>query len=146
MEAIRHRVGIEAPQAQVLAQLTTIEGLGTWWTRDLTGDAGAGGKVQFFFGGEDRSVTMEVVEVTDSRVVWRAVAGPDEWVGELFTFDLEQTGTETVVKFTNSWRDPVEFMFHCSTKWGYYLLSLKLSIEAGEGTPFPDHLPISSWD
>ena len=146
MEAIRHRVGIEAPPAQVVAKLTTIEGLATWWTRDVIGDPGVGGKVKFLFGSEDRSVVMEVVEATDRRVVWRAVAGPDEWVGETFTFDLDQTGDETVLKFTNSWREPVDFMFHCSTKWGYYLLSLKASLEGGEGTPFPGDLHISSWD
>lgn len=146
MEAIRHRVGIQAPRAQVLTKLTTIEGLATWWTRDVIGDPGVGGKLQFFFGSEDRSVVMEVVEATDRRVVWRCVAGPDEWVGEMFTFDLDQTGDETVLKFTHSWREPVEFMFHCSTKWGYYLLSLKASLEGGEGTPFPGDLHISSWD
>jgi hypothetical protein len=78
--------------------------------------------------------------------VWRAVAGPDEWVGETFTFDLDQTGDETVLMFTNSWREPVDFMFHCTTKWGYYLLSLKASLENGTGTAFPDDLHISSWD
>ena len=145
MEAIRHRVGIQAPRAEVMTQLTTIDGLASWWTRDVTGNPAAGGKVQFFFGGEDRSVTMEVVEVTEGRVVWRAVAGPDEWVGETFTFDLDQTGDETVLKFTNPWREPVDFMFHCSTKWAYFLLSLKASVEVGEGTPFPGDLKISSW-
>jgi hypothetical protein len=146
MEMIRNRVGIEAPRAQVLAKLTTLEGLASWWTRDVTGEPGVGGKVQFSFGGPDRTVVMEVVESTDRRVVWRGEASTaDEWVGGMFTFDLEQTGGETVLRFTQSWREPVEFMFHCSTKWAYYLLGLKASLEGGKGTPYPGDLHISSW-
>lgn len=145
MEAIRHRVGIEASRAQVMAKLTTTEGLATWWTREVGGDAGAGGTVQFFFGNPEPSAVMEVVEATDGRVVWRCVAGPDEWVGGTVTFDLDQTGDETVLKFTHSWREPVDFMFHCSTKWAYFLLGLKASVEGGKGTPFPGELQISSW-
>jgi hypothetical protein len=145
MEEIRHRVGIQAPQGKVLAKLTTTEGLSTWWTRDVTGDPSVGGELQFFFGTPEPSAVMEVVEATDRRVAWRCVRGPDEWVGGMLTFDLEQTGDETVLKFTQSWREPVDFMFHCSTKWAFFLLSLKASLEAGEGTPFPGELQISSW-
>jgi uncharacterized protein YndB with AHSA1/START domain len=145
MEEIRHRLGIQAPRSEVLAQLTTIDGLANWWTRDLVGDPQLGGRVQFFFGSPERSVVMEVVESTDGRVVWRGAAGPEEWVGGLVTFDLEQTGDETVLKFTHSWREAVDFMFHSSTKWAYYLLGLKASLEGGKGTPFPGDLHISSW-
>jgi hypothetical protein len=77
--------------------------------------------------------------------VWRCVSGPDEWVGGMLTFDLEHDGDETVLKFTQTWREPVDFMFHCSTKWGYFLLGLKASLEGGKGTPFPGELQISSW-
>jgi uncharacterized protein YndB with AHSA1/START domain len=145
MEAIRHRVGIQAPQAEVLSKLTTLDGLATWWTRDVTGDPGIGGELKFSFGSPERVVGAEVVEVTDRHVVWRCTVGPDEWVGGRFTFDLEQTGDETVLKFTQSWREPVDFMFHCSTKWGFFLLGLKASLEGGKGTPFPGELQISSW-
>jgi uncharacterized protein YndB with AHSA1/START domain len=146
MEMIRHRVGIEAPRAEVLAKLTTLEGLASWWTRDVTGDPDVGGELEFSFGGPDRTVVMEVVASTDRRVVWRGAASTaDEWVGGIFTFDVEPTGDETVLRFTQSWREPVEFMFHCSTKWAYYLLGLKASLEGGKGTPYPGDLHISSW-
>ena len=36
-------------------------------------------------------------------------------------------------------------MFHCSTKWAYFLLGLKASLEGGKATPFPGDLQISSW-
>jgi hypothetical protein len=43
--------------------------------------------------------------------------------------------------FTHAdWREPVEFMAHCSARWAYFLLSLKSYAEIGKGTPFPDDL------
>jgi hypothetical protein len=144
--AIRHRLGIQASAPAVLARLTTLDGLASWWTRDVEGDPTEGGEVQFWFGRErGRFVTFDVAEVTDRRVGWRCVAGPEEWVGQQFTFDLEPSGSETVLRFTQTWREPVDFMGHCSTKWGYFLLGLKASLEGGEGTPYPGELQISSW-
>jgi hypothetical protein len=145
MDMIRHRVGIQAPTEQVQAKLTTLDGIASWWTRDVKGDPTEGGELQFFFGGSEPSWVADVVEGTGDRVVWHGIKGPDEWVGTDVTFDLEQSGDETVLKFTQAWREPVDFMFHFSTKWGYFLLGLKASLEAGKGTPFPGELQISSW-
>ena len=64
-----------------------------------------------------------------------------EWVGTKLTFDLAPKGDETVVLFTHAdWREPVEFMAHCSARWAYFLLSLKSYLETGKGTPFPEDL------
>jgi uncharacterized protein YndB with AHSA1/START domain len=145
MEAIRHRVGIQAPRSEVAEKLTTIDGLASWWTRDVAGEPETGGELRFYFGSPEARAVMEVVEVSDTRVVWRGTDGPDEWVGGLLTFDLAQTGDETVLKFTHTWREPVDFMFHCSTKWAYFLLGLKASLEGGKATPFPGELQISNW-
>jgi len=43
------------------------------------------------------------------------------------------------------WREPVEFMYHCSTKWGSFLLSLKSLVETGVGAPAPRDVQISDW-
>jgi uncharacterized protein YndB with AHSA1/START domain len=145
--AIRHRVGIAAPQQTVFDAVATLEGLASWWTRDVVGDPREGGQLQFTFGGPKRSVTMEVVEVMPTtRVVWRCVGGPDEWLDTTFRFDLANADGETVLRFVNEgWREPVEFMYHCTTKWGYFLLGLKHAIEDGRGNPYPDEVNISSW-
>jgi hypothetical protein len=69
------------------------------------------------------------------------VEGADEWVGTTIAFDLTRQGDETVVLFTHAgWREPVEFMAHCSARWAYFLFSLKSYQETGKGTPFPDDL------
>jgi len=43
------------------------------------------------------------------------------------------------------WKEPVEFMHHCSTKWAIFLISLKELVETGKGTPNPDDPQISNW-
>ena len=39
------------------------------------------------------------------------------------------------------WTEPVEFMHHCSTKWGSFLMSLKSLVETGDGAPAPRDVP-----
>jgi uncharacterized protein YndB with AHSA1/START domain len=146
MVDILHRVGVESatPEA-VYDALTTVDGLAGWWTDDTTGSSGVGDVLRFRFpvGGFD----MEVVTLQPSeRVVWRVVEGPEEWVGTTVEWDLRQDGDWTIVLFSHrGWRDPVEFMHHCSTKWGSFLMSLKAMLETGEGAPAPRDVPISDW-
>ena len=149
MYDIRHRIGVTAPIEQVYERVATIDGLAAWWTSDTTGESKVGGVITFRFGDEPgRSMDMEVVELTPpGQVVWRCTQGPDEWLDTTFTFDLRPDGDETVVLFTQAgWREPVEFMHHCTTKWGSYLLSLKHGVEDGKGAPWPNDERVSSWD
>jgi uncharacterized protein YndB with AHSA1/START domain len=147
MADIRHRVGMAAPAEQVYGALATVEGLSRWWTRDTAGDPAVGGKLEFFFGQPEPAAVMEVAElVPGRRVAWRCVQGPDEWVDTTLTFDLSGSDGETVVLFSHAdWREPVEFMHHCSTKWAYFLLGLKAGLEGGSATPYPEDMAISRW-
>ena len=147
MADIRHRVGIIAPKEQVYNALATVEGLSRWWTRDASGDPAVGGKLAFRFGQPEPAAVMEVTELAPGqRVAWRCVEGAAEWVGTSFTFDLSGSDGETVVRFTQAgWREPVEFMHHCSTKWAYFLLGLKAGLEGGSATPYPEDMAISRW-
>jgi len=90
---------------------------------------------------------MEVTDlVPDRRVAWRCVQGPDEWVGTSLTFDLTSSAGETALRFTQAdWREPIDFMYHCSTKWAYFLLGLRAGLEGGTATPYPEDMKISSW-
>lgn len=147
MADIRHRVGIAASPERVYEALTTIDGISGWWSHDAEGDPGPGGTLRFYFGAPEPRATMEVVEQTPNQhVAWHCVQGPDEWVGTRLIFDLKSAEGETVMLFTHvNWREPVEFMYHCSTKWAYFLLGLKAWLEGGEATPYPNDLKISSW-
>jgi hypothetical protein len=55
----------------------------------------------------------------DHHVLWQVVDGPKEWIATKISFDLRQEGDWTIVLFKHQgWKEPVEFMHHCSTKWG----------------------------
>jgi uncharacterized protein YndB with AHSA1/START domain len=147
MTDIHHSIGIESPSVDdVYAALTTIDGLSGWWTTDTTGDPGLVGKIAFRFpsGGFD----MEVIElVPNERVRWRVVDGPAEWVDTIIDWRLSYKDGYAFVLFSHEgWAEPVEFLYHCSTKWAVYLLSLKQLIETGSGSPSPDDVSITNWD
>ncbi len=143
MVDIRHRVAISAPLERVYQAVATTEGIADWWTRDgVRGESAVGSKIQFFFDNPEPSAVMEVTALDPAgQVHWNCVEGADEWVGTKLSFDLTHKDDETVVLFTHAdWRNPTEFMAHCSARWAYFLLSLKALVETGTGTPFPEDL------
>jgi uncharacterized protein YndB with AHSA1/START domain len=147
MVDILNAVGIKAQSSRVYDALTTLKGLSGWWTGDTTGDTNVGGVIHFRFG--DRGfIDMRVRELApDGRVAWQVVDGPAAWIGTKVMFELRQDGDFTTVLFKHEgWKEPVEFMHHCSTKWATYLLSLKELVETGTGRPSPDDLRITDWD
>jgi uncharacterized protein YndB with AHSA1/START domain len=143
MPDIRHRVEITAPFDRVFQAVATPEGISQWWTRDgVKGASAEGEKLAFYFGSPEPSAVMEVTALDpEGHVGWRCVEGADEWVGTTVSYELTRKDTETVVLFSHAgWKNPTEFMAHCSARWAYFLLSLKALAETGTGTPFPEDL------
>ena len=69
--------------------------------------------------------------------------GTDEWLNTEVIFRLEWKEDQTFVLFKHAnWKEPVEFMQHCSTKWATFLLSLRDSVEKSAGHPVPHDLKI----
>src|SRR5580658_751846 len=142
MPDILHKVGIKASSLNdVYGALTTLDGLCGWWTSDTHGDSKTGGTIAFRFG-DKGGFDMKVLELQPAkRVLWQVVDGPEEWLGTKVGFDLRQEGDWTLVYFKHEgWKEPVEFMHHCSTKWGVFLLSLKALLEVGTGRPWPNEI------
>lgn len=152
MVDIIHRIGIKASVAQVYEALTTREGLADWWTDEVDGDCGPGGRIVFTFrsrSGEPIGRMVMAVQrlVADQEVRWRCVEGPDEWVGTDITFQLSRQDDLTILVFGHrGWREAVEFMAHCSMKWAVFLLSLRELVETGRGKPSPRDLKIDNWN
>ncbi len=150
MADILHRVGIRAPVNAVYQALAARDGLAGWWTAGTHGESKVGGVLQFRFshdGIERGGADMRVLELEPGkRVLWQVIAGPAEWVGTRIGFDLRQDGDYTIVLFGHrDWKEPVEFMHHCSTKWAIFLMSLKSLVETGKGQPNPDDVHIDDW-
>ena len=151
MVDILHRVGIKSSLDEVYKALTPREGLAGWWTNNTQGESRVGGVLQFRFsagGAEIGGMEMKVLELDPARrVLWQVVGGPEEWIGTKISWDLKQDGEYSIVLFKHQdWKEPVEFMHHCSTKWAIFLMSLKSLVETGKGTPNPDDIKIDNWN
>ncbi len=147
MVDILHKVGIEASSVEdVYTALTTVQGLSGWWADNTRGDSRVGGVLQFRF--DAGGIDTRVVELRDpQRVLWEVVDGPEEWIGTTISFDLKQDGDYVSVLFKHQgWKEPVEFMHHCSTKWAIFLMSLKSLVETGQGAPDPRDVKIDNWN
>ncbi len=127
--------------------MTTVDGLADWWTTRTKGSGDVlDGVLEFRFDGG--GFDMKVIElVPEKRVHWEVVGGPEEWIGTHVEWELSQAEGFTVILFRHEgWRDPVEFMYSCSTKWATFLMSLKSLIETGTGAPDPRDVKIGNWD
>ena len=143
MVDIIHRVGIAASANEVYNALTTNVGLAKWWTNDTSGAVNVGSIIKFRFGGDGPD--FEVVELQpDSIVRWRHSGEmPVPWMGTEVSFHLTRGKNQTYVLFSHfNWKEPSDFMGHCSSKWAVFLLSLKEAIEKGVGKPYPDDFHI----
>jgi hypothetical protein len=71
------------------------------------------------------------------------VDGPQEWIGTKISWELKQDDDYAIVLFKHQgWKEPVEFMHSCSTKWAVFLMSLKSLLETGKGAPWPNDVKI----
>ena len=128
MPDILHKVGIKSSSPNdVYRAFTTVEGLSAWWTTSTQGESKVGAVLQFRFGAG--GFDMKVLELQPAkRVLWRVVDGPEEWIGTKISFELNQKDDWTIVLFKHEgWKEPVEFMHHCSTKWGGLSAELKVA-------------------
>ncbi|MBI1823215.1 MAG: SRPBCC domain-containing protein [Nitrospirae bacterium] len=148
MGDILHKVGIKSSSLDaVYKALTTHEGLAAWWTKNTKGESGkVGGVLQFRF--EAGGFDMKVIELHPAKsVVWQVVDGPKEWIDTKISFQLRQEGDYTIVFFKHQgWKEQSEMMYHCSTKWGVFMLSLKSLLETGKGSPEPHDIKIDDWN
>jgi uncharacterized protein YndB with AHSA1/START domain len=147
---ILHRVGIKASPEDVYQALATPEGVAGWWTTSTTGDRKPGGAIRTAFFADGRELGVFDLKLKElhpgKRVLWQVISGPPEWFGSKIGFDLHAEDGYTVVLFRHEgWKEPVEFMYHCSTKWAIFLMSLKSLVETGKGQPSPDDVRISNW-
>jgi uncharacterized protein YndB with AHSA1/START domain len=145
MPDILHRVAIKSSPNDTYRALTTREGLAGWWTTDTQGNCNVGGVIQFRFGTRGR-IDMKVLELDPAkRVLWEVVDGPQEWIGTKVSFELTQDDDFTIILFKHQgWKEPIEFMHHCSTKWALFLMSIKSLVETGKGAPYPNDIHISN--
>jgi uncharacterized protein YndB with AHSA1/START domain len=149
MPNILHRLSIDAPPERVHQLAATREGLQQWWTgQPVAGDDKIGGQLSVYFSSPvEAAATFEVVERGPEQIVWRCVAGPNDWIDTRITFALRpRTDGGTTLLFSHQgWRQESEFMNGCSTNWASYLMSLKSGAEGRGFNAYPGG-EMSRWD
>jgi uncharacterized protein YndB with AHSA1/START domain len=137
MAEIQHLLHINAPAAKVYKAITEEDGLKNWWTNQTIAMPEVGAVIEFRFGERYHDKIKVINLEPDKKVEWLCLHGESEWIDTTFIFDLESKDDLTILRFTHgNWQDTTDFFASCNFHWGYYLRSLKLLMEIGEGTPF----------
>jgi uncharacterized protein YndB with AHSA1/START domain len=145
MFEILHILTIRAEPSTVYSAITEENGIALWWTDQVKARPEENTIAEFSFG-EKYHNKMRVSKLEKNRVVeWLVLEGHEEWLETKISFNLEMSGDNTIVRFNHcNWRRKTDFFAHCNYNWAWYLNSLRLYCETGEGLPYqtrPDHIP-----
>ncbi len=136
MAAIKHLFHIAASREKVFDAITHTDQLARWWTIQTSGDSKPGGIIQFRFGefGND----MKVTEMKKNELLkWECVAGPEDWIGTIIQFQLDDNDGKTRIRFEHdNWKATDDFYASCSFSWGRYMESLRQLCQTGKGQAY----------
>ena len=138
MQDIMYLIKIHAPSERVYQAITTADGIRQWWTRDAAIEPKVGAAGEFGFNGKRFVAKITVEELNPvTRVRWKVANSA--WQGNDIEFNLKADGNDTTLLFAHrGFPRADEGYASATTRWGFYLLSLKRYLQAGKGTPNPD--------
>lgn len=138
MHDVMHLLRIHAPPEHVYEAITTAEGIRQWWTRDAVIEPKVGAAGEFGFNRKRFVAKITVEELNPAtRVRWRVANSA--WQGDEIAFNLKTDEGNTTVLFAHRGFPRADEGFaSATTRWGFYLLSLKRYLQTGKGTPNPD--------
>ncbi|HEY2148183.1 MAG TPA: SRPBCC domain-containing protein, partial [Pirellulales bacterium] len=103
MVELLHQIDIQAPAARVYDAITSPDGLRSWWTDDCTAEPRVGSIAEFRFFGGKVVFRMRIEELIPARhIVWKCIAGPDEWPETHIAWDITEQGGTTRLRFEQS--------------------------------------------
>lgn len=144
MNLIHHVFEIQAPPETVFASITTADGLSSWWTTKVTADAAERGSLFLFAFRGPFNPQFRITEIeSPSFVCWEGVGGHDTWGATWLRFQLDRCDLGTMVRFWHQMgaERSDDAVASANFTWGYYLDSLRLLCETGQGKPYPSGVP-----
>jgi uncharacterized protein YndB with AHSA1/START domain len=137
MTSIKNLFHIASPKEKVYNAISTIDGLSNWWTTQTSGESKDGEVIHFRFGDLGRA-DMKVTGLQPNELVsWECVGGPDDWIGNAFTFKLDDNDGKTRVRFEHAgWKEAGDHYASCAFSWGRYMESLRQYCQTGTGEAF----------
>jgi uncharacterized protein YndB with AHSA1/START domain len=138
MPDIMHTLKIRTSPDRVYDAIATAEGIRNWWTRDaaLAPKVGGAGEFGFYKRRFIAKVTIDELE-PQAGMKWRLTNSA--WPGDTIAFNLAPEGEYTRLTFAHRGFPQADRSYaSATTRWAYYLMSLKQYLETGRGTPNPD--------
>ena len=139
MHDIMHLFKIHASSETVYQAITTADGIRQWWTRDTAIEPKVGAVGEFGFYGKRFVAKVTVEELNPvTRVRWKVANSAWQAANDI-EFNLKADGNDTILLFAHRGFPRADEGFaSATTRWGFYLLSLKRYLQTGKGTPNPD--------
>lgn len=129
------------PVGRVYEMVTTLGGLRSWYSRDITGDPKKGGELRLGFG-EDMATHVSITDYRlNKMLVWTVLRSSFSKDATEFPTTVridfaESPSRGTLVKFSQSgWNEITEYYRINGYQWEKALQSLKLVCETGKGEP-----------
>ena len=142
MFEIRHLIKINAAPTKVFEAISTAEGIRHWWTDDVALDPKVGGAAEFGFYGHQFVIKGKIGSIFPGKSVeWSDLtsapgAGFD---GTTVTFDVRPEEAHSRLFFVQKgYKEMGDGYAGSTTRWGFYLISLKRYLETGVGSPNPN--------
>jgi uncharacterized protein YndB with AHSA1/START domain len=137
MIEIFHILKIRTDPPTVYRAITEEKGIAEWWTDKVKAKPKENTIAEFSFG-EKYHNKMRITKLKENQIVeWLVVEDHEDWVNTKISFKLQKEGDHTVLRFIHSnWREKNDFYAHCNYNWAWYLNSLRLYCETGEGKPY----------
>lgn len=138
MPDIMHTLKIRTSPDRAYEAIATAEGIRKWWTRDAALDPKVGGAGEFGFYGRRFVAKVKIDELEpQTSMKWRVTNSA--WPGDTIEFNVCSEGEHTRLTFAHrGFLQADKGYASATTRWGYYLLSLKQHLETGKGTPNPE--------
>jgi hypothetical protein len=139
MAKILLRVPVDADTGPIYDALATSAGVNSWWSNHTEGPEGVGSTMKVSFPDAPASFDFEVTEeVSGTRVAWRCLAGPPEWIGTQISFDVQTgEGGDVSVLFTHDgWKTTEESFPFIAYSWAQILPRLRKLAEEGKAEPY----------
>lgn len=144
MNLIHHVFDIQAPPESVFTAVTTADGLSAWWTTVAHADTAECGSLYHFTFRGPFNPHLRVTEIEPpSFVAWEGVGGHDAWGPTSIRFEFDLIDGGTMVRFWHQMgADRTDdAVASANFIWGYFLESLRLLCETGQGRPFQPGVP-----
>jgi hypothetical protein len=139
MATILLRVPIDAADDAIYESLSNPDGVAGWWSNRTQGPSGRGSIMKVAFPDTPMPFELKVEdEQPSSRVAWKVLAGPPEWVGTTLSFDIQADaeGNNSLLFKQDGWVSTEESFPFIAYAWAQILPRLKERAETGKANPF----------